>query len=108
MTQKADQFIIYMNAKINELLSSNQKFQQFLEWINKKSSVIAIPYKSESIRTFYFYRSCKFDSMLACRLDSQLSSDLDFDHIFDDYYIELEPDIELAAVFALGYIRSQN
>ncbi|MBW4548325.1 MAG: NACHT domain-containing protein [Symplocastrum torsivum CPER-KK1] len=108
MTQKADQFIIYMNAKIDELLSSNQKFQQFLEWINKKSSVFAIPYNSESIRAFYFYRSCKFDSMLACRLDSQLSSDLDFDHIFDDYYIELELDIELTAVFALGYIRIQN
>jgi predicted NACHT family NTPase len=108
MTQKADRFMLSMKAKLDGLLYNNQKFQQFLDWINKKSSVIVIPYNSESIRAFYFSRCCKFDSMLACRLDSQLSSDLDFDHIFDDYYIKLEPDIELTAVFALGYIRIQN
>ncbi|HEY9653101.1 MAG TPA: signal transduction protein, partial [Coleofasciculaceae cyanobacterium] len=54
MIQPADELLLSMKRKIDELLASDNNLQQFLIWINQKSCLAEVPYKPVVVRTFYF------------------------------------------------------
>jgi predicted NACHT family NTPase len=54
MLQPADYLLQLMKQQVDLLLIADEKLQQFLVWVSKKSRVVKVPYKSAAIRAFYF------------------------------------------------------
>lgn len=53
IVNNADELLRQMKIKIDELVASDEKLQQFLAWIAQKSLLVDIGYKPASIRAFY-------------------------------------------------------
>ncbi|WP_293131147.1 NACHT domain-containing protein [Okeania sp. SIO3I5] len=53
MLQNADEFLLLMKEKIDNLLASDEILQKFLNWAHQKASSIKLPLKTAHIRTFY-------------------------------------------------------
>jgi predicted NACHT family NTPase len=54
MLQPADYLLQLMKQRIDALLAADEKFQQFLMWVSKKSLVVEVSHKSAAVRAFYF------------------------------------------------------
>jgi predicted NACHT family NTPase len=54
MLQSADYLLQLMKQRIDELLAADEKLQQFLMWVNKKSLGVEVAHKSAAVRAFYF------------------------------------------------------
>ncbi|WP_414584037.1 NACHT C-terminal helical domain 2-containing protein [Scytonema sp. PCC 10023] len=54
MVQNTDELLLSIKQKIDILIASDIKLQQFLIWINKKKISFNVPYKQAAVRTFYF------------------------------------------------------
>ncbi|MEH2048311.1 NACHT domain-containing protein [Nostoc sp.] len=54
MIRKADDLVWMMKIQIDKLLAQDQKIQQFLVWINEKSSSVETTYKPAAVRASYF------------------------------------------------------
>lgn len=76
ISSNADQLLLLMKQQIDQLVTSDDKLEQFMIWIDQKSSSVDAPYKSAAVRAFYF--------ALGCALDLTLSRDLapDFQTIY--------------------------
>jgi 3',5'-cyclic AMP phosphodiesterase CpdA len=75
MLQTADDFL-RLKPAIDELLASDEKLQQFLEWVNQKSLSSQINYKPAGVRAFYF--GLAFSNLSSTnQLDFSLSRCLD-------------------------------
>jgi predicted NACHT family NTPase len=53
LLQDADSMLQLMKKKVNRLVASDQKLQQFLTLINQKSLSVEAPYKLAAVRAFY-------------------------------------------------------
>jgi len=81
--------LLRLKPKVDAMLASDQKLQDFLAWVNQKSLSVQVPYKSVAVRAFYFslgfslYSSKYhfFDIGLACNIDAEL-----------EFYLERELD----------------
>ncbi|MDF5725168.1 MAG: NACHT domain-containing protein, partial [Rhizonema sp. PD37] len=60
MVQNADDLLKSMKHRIDELLVSDEKLQQFLTWVNEKSKSIELLYKPAAVRAFYLEFAHKF------------------------------------------------
>jgi predicted NACHT family NTPase len=65
----ADCLLQLMKQKIDTLLTQEDTFQKFLEWVQQKSNTVDVPYKSAAVRAYYF--SLAF--ALACTRDGPFS-----------------------------------
>ena len=54
MSQPADYLLQLMKQRIDSLLAADEKLQQFLMWVSKKSVVAEVSHKPAAIRAFYF------------------------------------------------------
>jgi hypothetical protein len=54
--QKADYLLRLMKQQTDALVATDEKLQQLLTWVSKKSSSVAVPYKPVAVRAFYFAR----------------------------------------------------
>jgi predicted NACHT family NTPase len=54
MLQPANYLLQLMKQRIDALLAADEKSQQFLMWVSKKSLGVEVPHKPAAIRTFYF------------------------------------------------------
>jgi predicted NACHT family NTPase len=54
MMRKADGLMQLMKQKLDRLVDSDEKLQQFLQWVSQKSILVKVPCKPVSIRAFYF------------------------------------------------------
>ncbi len=54
MLQQADYLLQLMKQRIDSLLAADEKLQQFLMWVSKKSVVAEVSHKPAAIRAFYF------------------------------------------------------
>lgn len=52
--QKADYLLRLMKQRTDALVATDEKLQQFLMWVNKKSFSIEVPHKPAAVRAFYF------------------------------------------------------
>jgi len=79
MMQEADELVQLVKQKIDHLLASDKKLQQFLKWLNQKSQLVKAPCKIGAVRAFYFAISLDNDHALdlAFNLDRRLAYMLD-------------------------------
>ncbi len=54
MLQPADYLLQLMKLRIDELLAADERLQQFLMWVSKKSFVVEVSHKPAAVRAFYF------------------------------------------------------
>jgi predicted NACHT family NTPase len=54
MLQSADYLLQLMKQRIDQLLATDEKLEQFLIWVNKKSLGVEVAHKSAAVRAFYF------------------------------------------------------
>ncbi len=54
MLQPADYLLQLMKQRIDSLLAADEKLQQFLMWVSKKSVMAEVSHKPAAIRAFYF------------------------------------------------------
>jgi predicted NACHT family NTPase len=71
MMREADRLVQLIKQKVDELVASDCKLQEFLGWLDKKARSVNTPYKLVAVRAFY-----TFDFYLIHPLDSKLSWDL--------------------------------
>jgi hypothetical protein len=73
-----DDLLLLMKQQIDALLTSEPKYQEFLAWVNQKSSLVQTPYKVAAVRAFYFtlIGTPAVDLNLAPALDCAFASDL--------------------------------
>ncbi|MGB8702224.1 MAG: NACHT domain-containing protein [Thermosynechococcaceae cyanobacterium] len=60
MIESADQLLALMRSKIDQVLSEDEKLQNFLDWIYKKSESVKTKYKPVATRAFYYDLSGNF------------------------------------------------
>ncbi|MEH1786176.1 MAG: NACHT domain-containing NTPase [Nostoc sp.] len=56
MSPNADQLLLLMKEKIDNLVANNKKLQDLLTWIYNKAATVRVPYKSVVVRAFYLER----------------------------------------------------
>lgn len=54
MLKNADSLLRRMKSQIDRMLAADEKLQQFLTWVQQKSTSINASYKPAAIRAFYF------------------------------------------------------
>ena len=73
-----DDFLLLCKKKNDKIIASDEKLQQFLDWITQKSLSVDIDYKRASIRAFYFkINHCSglnLNNNLAFAIDSKLKN----------------------------------
>jgi len=103
MMRDANQLMQLMKWKIDGLVASDKKIQQFLSWVNHKSSSVDVSYKAAAVRAFYLsldlFRALSFN-IIFINLDLSLDLDPDLDHdlnVDPDFYLNLhlDPDLHL-------------
>lgn len=53
MLKSADKLLLGMKREIDGLLAQNEKLQEFLGWVEEKSSSVEAPYKPAAVRAYY-------------------------------------------------------
>ncbi|MBD1933158.1 MULTISPECIES: NACHT domain-containing protein [Cyanophyceae] len=103
MSPKADRLLQLMKHQVDEIVAGDEKLQQFLMWVSKKSLSVQISYnyKSAAVRAFYSALdpalTCDHDLDLTRALDLALAHALDHDHDLD-----LTRALDLALAHALA------
>ncbi|NET55216.1 MAG: NACHT domain-containing NTPase [Symploca sp. SIO2E6] len=112
MMRDASKLMQLIKQKIDGLVASDQKIQQFLSWVNQKSSSVDVSYKPAAVRTFYLSLSLDLklnfflDQTLYPYLNFFLDIDLDLDlllwlyldralDLFLDFFLDLDLDLAL-------------
>ena len=103
----ADYLLQQMKQRIDELLSRDEKLQQFLKWVQQKSESVEAPYKPAAVRAFYFALDLSYnlDLDLSHNLDLSLDLARAFDHdraraLDRALALDLDHDLDLARAFA--------
>ncbi|HEY9627119.1 MAG TPA: NACHT domain-containing NTPase [Coleofasciculaceae cyanobacterium] len=79
--RNADDLVLLMKQRIDQLLAGDKKLQQFLKWVQQKSSSLDVQYKVAAIRASYFQLALGILSDLDRNLrDNNTLSDLELDH----------------------------
>jgi predicted NACHT family NTPase len=53
LLQNADDFLQLIKQSADGLIASEEKLQKFLDWVNRKSCSVQVPYKLAAVRSFY-------------------------------------------------------
>lgn len=53
MLESADNLILRMHKKANQILEKQQNIQEFLDWISKNSTYLRVSYQPTTLRAFY-------------------------------------------------------
>lgn len=75
MLNSADNLLLLMKQKIDNLATSNTKLHDFLIWLGHKSSIVNTSYHVASVRAFYFTTALPPEYSLACNQDLAMSLD---------------------------------
>ncbi|NER45405.1 MAG: signal transduction protein [Symploca sp. SIO1A3] len=109
MMRDASQLMQLMKWKIDGLVASDKKIQQFLSWVNQKSSSVDASYKPAAVRAFYLSLDLCFsqsiDLSLSQSIDFSRSLDLSLD-LFLDFSLDLSLDLCLSRSLFLCLSRS--
>ncbi|MBD1879101.1 NACHT domain-containing NTPase [Coleofasciculus sp. FACHB-T130] len=78
MSPSADRLLQLMKHQVDRIVAADEKLQQFLMWVSKKSLSVQIPYKYKSAAVRAFYSADRdLNRDLARALDRDLNRDLD-------------------------------
>lgn len=92
MLPSADDLLQLMKHQIDSLLAGDEKLQQFLTWVERKSHSVEASYKPAAVRAFYFALARALDLALARTHDLALAHDLALDLAHD---LALDLDLDL-------------
>lgn len=105
MVKSADSLLLLMKSKIDEMVSRDEKLQQFLAWVQQKSSLGTKSYKPAAIRALYLADANTFLG----RIDLDFAIDVNFPHArIQDRDIALDIDLTLAFKQALDLTLNHN
>lgn len=76
MLPSADFLLGQMKVKIDSLVRTEEKLEQFISSIDRKARSLLLPYQAAAVRAFYFGLLYSRDLNLATALDVKLASDL--------------------------------
>ncbi|NET62353.1 MAG: NACHT domain-containing NTPase, partial [Symploca sp. SIO2E6] len=77
MMQDASELVQLMKHKIDGLVARDEKLQQFLRWVEQKSSSVDVCYKPAAVRAFFFSLSLFLNLELDLELYNFIGVDLD-------------------------------
>jgi predicted NACHT family NTPase len=105
----------WMKQAIDELVAPDDKLQQFLAWVNRKSQSVEVPSLAAAVRAFYFNLVLRGDPSLVFALDSAgvLNREPVLDrerNLVHDLALALARDLNLArtASFQFGQSRAYD
>ncbi|MHC5938892.1 NACHT domain-containing protein [Nostoc sp.] len=58
MSPSADNLLLLIKDKIDEIIAIDNKLQRFMTWVNHKSIDFKFPYNLAAVRAFYFDHTC--------------------------------------------------
>ena len=105
MMRNADELMQLMKQRNDQLLAGDPKLQQFLMWVQQKSSAVEVPYRPTAVRAFYFALALALALDLDLDLDLDLALALALDRTLD-IDLDLALDLALARALALAHSRS--
>lgn len=73
----ADDFLLHLKRKTDEILAREPKLQLFLSWVQRKATSVSTSYKPSAVRAFYLSLGIDRD------LEPKLANPLDFSHAVD-------------------------
>ncbi|WP_371357628.1 NACHT domain-containing NTPase, partial [Hydrocoleum sp. CS-953] len=87
MLQNADEFLLLMKEKIDNLLARDEILQSFLNWGHQKASSIKLPFAAIEIRIFYLEleEDCTSDDTMRARINLNF-----FHHFLEFRYVGLD------------------
>ncbi len=94
--ENAEELVHLIKQKVDELVASDNKLQQSLLWISKKSLSIKFPYNNSAIRAFYF------KSLLSAVINADLA--LGFFEMLDSRLNNDEHTISLLLINVPGFL----
>ena len=83
MLENADYLMQQLKNQVDAILKEDTKLQEFLQFIDRKTQALSLPYKPEALRAFYFSLFHNRDLNLAIALDPQLAKELPNDLALD-------------------------
>lgn len=111
MLADADDLLQLMKHRIDQLVPTDDKLQQFLTWVEEKSSSVETSYKLVAIRAFYLTQFCdlsldhNLDRGLDCGLDRGLDRNLSLDR---NLYLDQDLSLNLSLAFSFSLDRNLN
>jgi predicted NACHT family NTPase len=103
MLKSSDKLVLGMKQKIDEILAQDEKLQEFLGWVEGKSSCVETPYKPAAVRAYYLALDSTLDNALARALDNALDNALARALALDN---ALALDLALDSIFGLDLNRN--
>ncbi|MBW4577190.1 MAG: hypothetical protein KME08_18105 [Aphanothece sp. CMT-3BRIN-NPC111] len=107
MMPDADDLLLLMKERVDTIVASNEKLQQFLAWVSQKSLSVEVSYKLTAVRAFYLVLALAPNLGLGRNLDIALARDLDPDlDIALTDLLTLSRDVDRDLVLALALART--
>lgn len=76
MLEDADYLMQQLKDRVDAILKQDERLQEFLQFIDRKTKALSLPYKPAAVRAFYFSLFHNRDLNLAIALDPQLAKEL--------------------------------
>ncbi|BAZ21610.1 hypothetical protein NIES4073_24880 [Kalymmatonema gypsitolerans NIES-4073] len=102
MMRPADELMLLMKKRIDELVASDKELQQFLVWVNSKALSVENCYKLVTVRAFYFDISLVFSPNRTIQRDRELYLDLNRKFADNNDPNELTFDRNLARILSVA------
>ncbi|HLP87505.1 MAG TPA: NACHT domain-containing NTPase [Nostocaceae cyanobacterium] len=72
MLKEADELVLLMKQEIDKIVAYDEKIQNFLKWLEQKSSSVKSPYKIAAIRAFYLELCLDLDLNIFYKFDPKI------------------------------------
>ncbi|MDJ0568269.1 MAG: NACHT domain-containing NTPase, partial [Pleurocapsa sp. MO_192.B19] len=83
MLPNTDYLMQQLKNQVDAILKEDTQLQEFLQFIDRKTQALSLPYKAAAVRAFYFSLFHNRDLNLAIALDPQLAKELPNDLALD-------------------------
>ena len=83
MLENTDYLMQQLKDRVDAILKEDTQLLEFLQFIDRKTKTLSLPYKPEAVRAFYFSLFHNRDLNLAIALDPQLAKELPNDLALD-------------------------
>ena len=101
MLENADYLIQQLKNQVDAIVKEDTELQKFLQFIDRKTKALSLPYKPAAVRAFYFTLFYNRDLNLAISLDPQLAKELPND-------LALDLALERAYILALSLVKNPD
>ena len=101
MLENADYLMQQLKKRVDEILQEDARLKEFLQFVDRKTQTMSLPYQPEAIRAFYFSLFYNRDLNLALSLDPRLALELPDE-------LALDSALERAYELALSLVKNPS